>query len=82
MLTKLNVYACFTVKIYKNKPVIFFKTGGGGPVLDPPLTRMISRRPITIIYHYCPFEGGGCSSLQHTYYMLFTSIYPRGELYS
>ena len=40
MLTLIKVYACFTVKIYKNKPQRFFKTGGstpGAPVLDPPL---------------------------------------------
>ena len=29
-MTKINVYACYTVKIYKNKPVIFFSKGGGG----------------------------------------------------
>ena len=43
MLTKIKVYACFTVKIYKNKPVIFFKRGGGAPgapVLDPPLNKV------------------------------------------
>ena len=27
MLTKIKVYACYTVKIYKNKPPTFFKTG-------------------------------------------------------
>ena len=43
-MTKIKVYACYTVKIYKNKPLIFFKKGGGGapgaPVLDPPLIRL------------------------------------------
>ena len=29
-MTKIKVYACYTVKIYKNKPVNFFKTGWGG----------------------------------------------------
>ena len=33
LLTNIKVYACYTVKIYKNKPVNFFKTGGGG--VDP-----------------------------------------------
>ena len=28
--TNQSMYACYTVKIYKNKPVIFFKTGEGG----------------------------------------------------
>ena len=37
MLTEIKVYACYTVKIYKNKPLIFFKTGGRARVLDPPL---------------------------------------------
>ena len=31
MLTKIKVYACYTVKIYKNKPQLFFKPGGGRP---------------------------------------------------
>ena len=30
LLTKIKVYACYTVKIYKSKPVIFFQNGGGG----------------------------------------------------
>ena len=29
-MTKIKVYACYAVKIYKNKPVIFFQNGGGG----------------------------------------------------
>ena len=43
MLTKIKVYACYIVKIYKNKPQKFLKTGGrapGAPVLDPPLGNM------------------------------------------
>ena len=39
MLNKIKVYACYTVKIYKNKQTFFFKAGGSpdAPVLDPPL---------------------------------------------
>ena len=37
------MYACFTVKICKNKPQRFLKPGAhdGAPVLDPPLTYVI-----------------------------------------
>ena len=31
MLTKIKVYGCYTVKIYKNKPQFFFKPGGARP---------------------------------------------------
>ena len=34
MLNKINVYACYTVKIYKNKH-LFFKQGGGGRCAGP-----------------------------------------------
>ena len=39
MIAIIKFYACYTVKIYKNKPQINFKKGGalGAPVLDPPL---------------------------------------------
>ena len=44
MLTIIKVYACYTVKIYKNKPTKCFKPGDfgeegalGAPLLDPPL---------------------------------------------
>ena len=39
-MTKIKVYAGYTVKIYKNKSQFFFTTGGRAPgalVLDPPL---------------------------------------------
>ena len=39
MMDKIEVYACYTVKIYKYKPLKNFKRGRvpGAPVLDPPL---------------------------------------------
>mgnify|MGYP003688297419 CR=1 FL=1 len=43
MLTKFKVYACHTVKIYKNYPLIFFSNRGrapGAPFLDPPLVQV------------------------------------------
>ena len=57
-MTKIKVYACYTDKIYKNKPVIFFKTGGrapGAPVLDPPLFILVESM---------------CSGTMHTYSQL------------
>ena len=36
MLTKIKVYACYTVNIYKNKPQNSFKPWGAW-VLDTPL---------------------------------------------
>ena len=32
MLTKIKVYACYTVKIHKNKPQFFFSNRGARPV--------------------------------------------------
>ena len=37
MMTTIKAYACNTVKIYENKPQKI-QMGGGGAVLDPPLT--------------------------------------------
>ena len=37
--TKIKVYACYTVKIYKKQTRNFFQRGGGTPgalILDPP----------------------------------------------
>ena len=39
-MATIKAYACYTVKIYKNKPILNLKHGGrapGAPVLDPPL---------------------------------------------
>ena len=50
MLTKINGYARYTVKIYKHKPQFFFQTGGrapGAPVRDQPLDVNIPR-PMSI----------------------------------
>ena len=35
MLSKIKVNACYTVKIYKNKPQFFFKPEGGGVPAGP-----------------------------------------------
>ena len=41
MLTKIKIYACYTVNIYKNKPQKIFKPGA--PVLDPPLNMLFAQ---------------------------------------
>ena len=47
MLTSIKLYACYAVKLYKNKTKNIFQTGGGGapgaPVLDPPLNLNANR---------------------------------------
>ena len=48
MLTTIEVYACFAVKIYKNKPTNIFKQGGAR--LDPPLELTFH---INCIYKVC-----------------------------
>ena len=35
MLSKINVFECYRVSIYKNKPPKFFKRGGGGGRAGP-----------------------------------------------
>ena len=51
-LTTMKVFACNTVKIYKNKTQNIFKRGGGGgrtpgaPVLDPPLNIEYNPTPL------------------------------------
>ena len=46
MLTKIKVYACYTVKIYKNKPVFFSKPGGGASLARRSWIRLWSRRGV------------------------------------
>ena len=42
MLTTIELYACYAVKLYKNKPEQISQTGGArsAPILDPPLCYM------------------------------------------
>ena len=61
MLTKIKVYACYTVKIYKkNKPQIFFQTGGRARCRStfsctimppPPVTPSLQNRSILTSIH-------------------------------
>ena len=36
MWTTIKLYACYAIKLYKNKPKKYFKQGGGGGGPPPP----------------------------------------------
>ena len=64
---KIKLYTCYTVNIYKNKPVYFFQKGGGvppgAPVLDPPFISARRKPSLITTCHHIVYHCEYCSIL-------------------
>ena len=73
-MTKIKVYACYTVKIYKNKPPKHFQTGGALPAGRSWFRLCYLEYQSFFILYICKYSFGAVGTKQPYRYMYYSFI--------